>query len=359
MSSYRRPGIAAPPEHLDNCPDFLRRYLEYRYTFQGVAVSTALDTFLNLREMLQFFHFIEVEHHTPSTADAHKDLDISLMAIQELEKISDAAMVGYLNFLEIVVHNRKGTINKKLAHFRRFFSYIDQFGPELGLSAAYRVPRASLKAFRQDPTALQCVPPSKIAAFLNACGGETEMQDRAIFLMLARVPLDITRLLDLNREDFDGDGVWLHLENQPSRKIPLPSECVTALREYLFWLDDQMVDVEPSNRPRGLFVTKYGYWKRMTPRSIQRRIARTSARAGLPPGEVTALALRESAVYNLLQASWTTRQNAIDLLAYLGYKEPYQILWKFRTASMAGTENAIRAAFQKMDFAGLEDLKEE
>lgn len=359
MSSYRRPGIQAPPEHYDNCPDFLSRYLEYRYAFQGVAVSTALDTFLILREMLQYFHYIETEHQLPSTADAHKDLDISQMSILELENITDSAMTGYINFLEMASHNRRGTINKKLTCFRSFFSYIDQFGPEFGLPSTYRVPRASMKAFKQEPAVLQCVPPSMISAFLNACGGDTELQDRAIFLLLARVPLDLKRLVSLNRSDLEFDSIWLHLENRHRRKIPLPAECIDALQEYLVWLDEQMEDVDPSERPKGLFLTKYGYWKRLTPRTIQRRISRTAARAGLPPGAITPLALRESAVYSLLQATWTTRQGAIDLLAYLGYKEPYKTLWRLRNASMAGTENVIRAAFQKMDLDQQEDVKEE
>lgn len=350
MSTYRKVNMKEPPDVFVNCPDFLDCYLKYLSDFEHKQPSTVVETFSNLREMLQYFHFISRFHNKPSASDAHKELDISVMPISELLSISSGGLASYLDFLEFTVGNAPSTVNKKLYTFRSFFSYLERSAIELGLPDSYRSPTNGIRLRKASTAKSKILSSSKIQPLLDGCSGETELRDRAIIILLTTIPLQISDLIRLNRKDFARGRLCVRFQNKPLREIPLTDACSDAIEDYLSWLDEKLADDGISQEPSALFVAKHGSrYNRITPRAIQFRISKAASAAGLDSEEVTASKLRDAAVFNLIRSVEQNngdRDQILLLLNYLGFDDPEQKAIRFakKTADPGSAEELFRTA---------------
>lgn len=95
LSSYLK-SPEAEAGGFQNCPKFLERYLNYLSDFQGRRPNTVMESYLVLKEYLQYVHYRRVLDCKPSTCDAHKDMDITRMALTELTEITTEDFDEYM-----------------------------------------------------------------------------------------------------------------------------------------------------------------------------------------------------------------------------------------------------------------------
>jgi len=144
MSTYKMVGLTESPESLDNCPVFLERYLDYLGTFRGRSPSTVIEAYSVLTEYFQYIHYRQKFQEAPPIKDAHKDMDITQMELQELCTVSEQDIEEYLCFLDTVVRNASMTVRKKLVFIRTFYGYLDKNAEEFGVSLQYGNPAKNL-----------------------------------------------------------------------------------------------------------------------------------------------------------------------------------------------------------------------
>jgi len=228
---------ASKPD-FDNCPPFLDRYLDYLATFSNKRPATVIEVYVNLAEFCQYIHYTNKIGQRPTVKDAHKDMDISCMSLDELACVSREQVEEYLCFLDTVVRNAVATVRKKLLFLRAFYAYLLKNAEELGVMLPNGDPVCDIpipKAKSKPPLVLTQQQIEKLA---NSTTGENTLRDRAIILTLATTAITITELVNLTCKDFCDDTLRIVKDGIAQREVYLPPHCCEALRKYLLSRED-------------------------------------------------------------------------------------------------------------------------
>lgn len=314
MSTYKRANMAKSPSNYDNCPDFLERYLvNYLSSFSNKKPSTVIECCTTLREFLQFIHYKTRFHHIPETKDAHKDLDITCVTLEEVCIVSQDDIEEYLVFLETIVRNKSATLKKKLCLLREFYGYIANNADDLGVHLAHGDPVRYITAPRAELNTARPLSRSDVKRLMLGVSGETALRDRAIILLIATTALTLSQVVSLNRSSVD-NGILTVQHSGKVRTIPLGAECQELLNEYLLESDNYF------EGDSALFKSIDGK-SRLTPRAIQLRITKAAANAGLQGMNVTAQSLRDTGAELILSSATPFQRRS--LLRRLGYSFEY------------------------------------
>lgn len=308
MSTYKKNN-----EHIDiggfsNCPDFLERYLTYRETFTNMKVGSVVDIFTVLREFCQYVHFKKRLQIEPSTKDAHKDMDVCLMDVQEVCDVSQEDLERYLCFLEMKVKNSSKTIRKKILFLKKFYLYLERNAEELGISLPHGNPARFLDLPQvqvQNPVTLSA---KDIERLLNGTTGENAIRDKAFIMVLATTGIQTTELINLDRGDVLEDSLYIQ-SPKGSRSVILTAPCKELLAKYLRLTRE-------FDRPDHPLFLSAATGKRLTARSIQLRIEKAAAIAGMADKDITARVLRNTAAAMLFQSCSEEEQAGVR--KYLG-----------------------------------------
>lgn len=318
LSTYLNGG-KAPPEHFENCPQFLERYLNYLYDFKGYTSATVVENYVALREYLQFLRHCNTEHTAPTTKDAHKDISIAAMNLPEAATVSCEQIERYLCFLDTVVRNGRGTLCKKLSLIRRFYAYLENCADELGL-ANYRSPAADLSVPAPTepayPRGMNILTPKQISRLMDGVTGIHAKRDRAMIHLIVTTGISVVEAADAVRKDLQGTKLTVGRDAK-RRTVYLTQPCLESIQDYLNSPMIRELDAAseyPSRTP--LFLPEKGYGH-MTPRSIQVRISKASAISGIT---ATANDLQDTAVSIFLQTSSVFELEQI--MRYFGYESP-------------------------------------
>lgn len=324
MSTYKRANMTRAPTSYHNCPEFLERYLEYLSSFCNRSPSTVVEYYTILREFIQYVHYRNRFHEPPPTKDAHKDMDITFVFLPEMCQVTQEDVEQYMDFLAGTVGNKTATLRKKLAMLREFYAYIDTNAEELEVSLLDGNPARFIgnpKTNVMEPKPLRFEQVEKVLASVF---GDSALRDKAIILLIATTALTLREVVSLNRSDAENGFLTVRLPGQEPKIVHLTESCQEVLDNYL---------AESENHFEGdsaLFKTSDGKNRRLTPRAIQFRISKTSARAGLPEGAVTAQTLRDTGAAFLLSSVPDNQRYA--MLYYLGYSTDHatrRFAWLF------------------------------
>ena len=333
MSAYRKGKLTQVPESFDNCPDFLERYLFYLSRFEGKNPNTVIETAGCLREFCQYVHYCNKIREKPSTGDAHKDMGISEMDLAEIAAVTPEWLREYLAFLDVEVRNTSSTIAKKFCYIRALYAYLEANATELGIrfscgnpAQTIHVPHGSKK------TSVDVLTLQQIQKLVNSTDGETALRDSALILLIATTGIMPSEISALNMGDWDRPAHTLHIHGEEDdRYIHLTPACEKSIQRYL---QSSLANEAQAYAP--LFINSQTA-SRLTPRSIQMRIARAAANAGMADMNITARTLRDSAAVMLLQSC--NKQERMQVLSALGYKDA-RVLKRFESVSSAQKSTA-------------------
>lgn len=199
--------------------------------------------------------------------------------------------------------NQASSVSRKLSSLRSFFRYLQGRGLAPGNPARAVVSPKKKKAL---PRALDV---DEAAALVEApntsqsgAASPAQLRDRAIFEVLYGAGLRVSECCGLDLEHIDrgryGDECLIRVlgKGNKERLVPLGSVAVAALDAYL--ADGRPLLRHPvrlTQDSRAVFLGRHG--TRLTPRSVQRQIAKFAIVAGT---EATPHALRHSFATHLL-----------------------------------------------------------
>lgn len=317
MSSYLSDSNVYPSE-FSNCPDFLERYLIYLKNNRGKRPLTLSEATLLLREFCQYVHYKNVIREVPSTADAHKDMGISNMTLDELASLRTTDIEEYIGFLAHKAHNSESTIYKKLSIIRTFFSYLVRIQSETGVrfTEGNPTPRmAAPSSGRSSPVKLSI---KQIQRMIDAVCQQGKRRDLAVLLILATSGVTISELASIEVTDVLDNG-WLRVNgNNGIRYVWLTPECQRAINEYLFSAERDVYESDTF-----LFQSYKTTGQKITPRTIRNIVSRAAEAAVLKNHEdVTPTAIREAVVTVLYDTAAAHEQANVS--HYLGYRTASQ-----------------------------------
>ena len=315
MSTYRKHNATVDLTTFDNCPAFLERYLHYRYVFTNISSGTVVELFTILREFCQYIHYRNKIYVEPSTSDAHKDMDITQMDIQEACDLSQEDLERYLGFLEDKVKNSPNTICKKLAYIRNFYLYLECNASDLNIHLPHGNPARFVDGPQTSVNKTVLLTENEIQMLAGGTTGENALRDRAIILMLATTGMQTSELISLDRGDIQGKNVRI-LSPKRSRTVYMTEACRNAVTAYL----RQTSEFQEPHYPLFLVIPT---GKRLTARAIQLRIEKAAAVAKLTNKNVTARMLRNTAAEMLYRSLGRNSEDVVR--QYMGLTSKYSM----------------------------------
>lgn len=314
MSSYI-PDNNVYPTEFTNCPDFLKNYLSYLMNNQGKRPLTLSQAALTLREFCQYVHFKTRFGHLPPTFDAHKDMGLSAMQLDELAQFMQADIEEYISFLELSAHNSASTLRKKLSTIRPFFSYLVRMQGETGVPFPHGNPAQNVvsPAAHEPPQIILSA--KQLNLMIGAVPDETNLRDRAIMLLLSTTGISVSELAFIRVTDVQTDG-WLSISGtNGTRGLWLTGPCQEAIANYLRYSEVSVY----SEKVDYLFPSARQPNKPITPRTIRNIVAKAAENARiLMDGEITPKVIRDSVAKILYQTAASHEQ--VSVSQYLGYR---------------------------------------
>lgn len=314
MSSYI-PDNNIYPTEFENCPDFLKNYLAYLMNNQGKRPLTLSQAALTLREFCQYVHFKGRFGHLPPTFDAHKDMGLSAMQLDELAQLNQSDIEEYISFLELSAHNSASTLRKKLSTIRPFFSYLVRMQGEMGVPFIHGNPAQNIvsPAAHEPPQIILSA--KQLNLMIGAVPEETSLRDRAIMLLLSTTGISVSELAFIQVTDVQTTG-WLSITgSNGTRGVWLTGPCQEAITDYLRY-SGVSVYAEKSDF---LFPSARQPNKPITQRTIRNIVTKAAENARiLMDGEVTPKVIRDSVAKILYQTAAAYEQ--VSVSQYLGYR---------------------------------------
>ena len=189
------------------------------------------------------------------------------------------------------------SLARTLSSWRAFYRFLLEQNPSLGENpcAGLRPPRSP----RRLPKALS--PDDAVRLVAIAGDDPLALRDRALFELAYSSGLRLSELagVDVERVDLDGGEVRVWGKGAKERIVPVGAAARTAIAA---WLPARATLCVPGGT--ALFVGRNG--ARITPRTIERRLAAWAARQGLPQ-HVHPHMLRHSFASHVLQSSGDLR----------------------------------------------------
>jgi tyrosine recombinase XerC len=272
----------------------VERFFEYLETERNFSAHTLRSYGADLVQYLRFLAVEDMadESLTAETLPEDDDLPSEATLSRRLLEAGPMLIRAYLAMMRNSGYS-KATVARKLATLRSFYKFLVRIGE---LSAS---PVSVIRTPRQDKKLPKFLDIDQIEALLAAPDTTTLLgrRDRAILETIYSAGLRISELVGLNVEDLDefSEALRVRGKGKKERIAPLGSKAVEAIEAYL-----EMRRAGPEAMLRGpLFVNKHG--KRLSARSIRRKLDRYMAEAGIPM-HISPHTLRHSFATHMLNA---------------------------------------------------------
>ncbi|HHH12468.1 MAG TPA: hypothetical protein ENJ77_01175 [Candidatus Moranbacteria bacterium] len=258
--------------------EHLRRYLENLELFRERSLATVQNY---ERYLLRFFLWAEIDRPEEITAELVRRWRL------------------YLNRLTNIYGEnlRKSTQNYHLIALRAFLRYLAS--EDIPSLSAEKIPVGSCPSRKVD-----FLTPEEIRRLLGALSGDgiIALRDRAIIETLFSTGLRVSELVSLDRDRANLRERSFSVLGKGGKRRPvfLSERAAAALTEYLA----KRNDADPAlfvRHGRGRRAHPEKEDLRLTPRSVQRIVARAAAKAGIPK-DVHPHTLRHSFATDLLRA---------------------------------------------------------
>jgi integrase/recombinase XerC len=206
----------------------------------------------------------------------------------------DAGQVRrFLGFLNEQGYS-KSTVARKLATLRSFYKYL------VRRNFIDSNPVASVKTPKQEKKLPKCLDYAEVQKLLSTPPVNTWLgaRDRAILEVLYSTGMRVSEVAALNMEDIDFLGEIIHIrgKGKKERIAPIGSSALQAVQNYIEYRNKRMQN-DSNFDAKVLFANKHG--KRLSVRSIRRKMDKYLAEAGLDPS-ISPHTLRHSFATHML-----------------------------------------------------------
>jgi len=207
-----------------------------------------------------------------------------------IRKVAPLDLRRYLADLKRSDYSR-ATVARKLATLRSFYKFLAREGE------VARNPVKLIRTPRQERRLPKFLQPGEVERLLAATKGDDllALRDAAILEVLYSTGMRVSELVAMDLEHVDpiGEVVRVRGKGKRERLAPLGSYALRALDRYLA----ARADAGPIDK-KAVFVNRHG--RRLSTRSVRRKLAKYLAIAGLDP-KVSPHTLRHSFATHMLE----------------------------------------------------------
>ena len=207
-----------------------------------------------------------------------------------IRKVTPLDLRRYLADLKRADYSR-ATVARKLATLRSFYKFLARSG-----EVAHN-PVKLIRTPRQERRLPKFLQPGEVERLLAATKGNDllALRDAAILEVLYSTGMRVSELVAMDLEHVDpiGEVVRVRGKGKRERLAPLGSYALRALERYLA----ARADAGPVEK-KAVFVNRHG--RRLSTRSVRRKLAKYLAIAGLDP-KVSPHTLRHSFATHMLE----------------------------------------------------------
>jgi integrase/recombinase XerC len=209
---------------------------------------------------------------------------------ERIRKVAPLDLRRYLADLKRADYSR-ATVARKLATLRSFYKFLAREGE------VSRNPVKLIRTPRQERRLPKFLQPGEVERLLAATKGDDllALRDAAILEVLYSTGMRVSEVVALDLEHVDpiGEVVRVRGKGKRERLAPLGSYALRALDRYLA----ARADAGPIDK-KAVFVNRHG--RRLSMRSVRRKLAKYLAIAGLDP-KVSPHTLRHSFATHMLE----------------------------------------------------------
>jgi integrase/recombinase XerC len=209
---------------------------------------------------------------------------------ERIRKVAPLDLRRYLADLKRADYSR-ATVARKLATLRSFYKFLAREGE------VSRNPVKLIRTPRQERRLPKFLQPGEVERLLAATKGDDllALRDAAILEVLYSTGMRVSEVVALDLEHVDpiGEVVRVRGKGKRERLAPLGSYALRALGRYLA----ARADTGPIDK-KAVFVNRHG--RRLSMRSVRRKLAKYLAIAGLDP-KVSPHTLRHSFATHMLE----------------------------------------------------------
>jgi integrase/recombinase XerC len=188
----------------------------------------------------------------------------------------------------------KSTTARKLATLRSFYKYL------VRRNYIDSNPVASVKTPKQEKKLPRCLDYAEVQKLLSTPPSTTWLgaRDCAILEVLYSTGMRVSEVAALNMEDVDFLGEIIHIKGKGKKEriAPIGSNALQAIQNYIEYRNKRMQH-DSNFDAKVLFANKHG--KRLSVRSIRRKMDKYLAEAGLDPA-ISPHTLRHSFATHML-----------------------------------------------------------
>ncbi|MDE6088495.1 MAG: tyrosine-type recombinase/integrase [Oscillospiraceae bacterium] len=289
-------------------PDFLNDYITHISVVKGLADSTVMGYYQDIRQFLRYYR-LEKTGIRNIQISMLSDMDIQDMTIEEVRAITLRHIYQYYNFMASAGDNKARIRCRKGSSLRSFFKYLTVQAKLLDHNPAENLElsrsRNSLPKylnFNESMDLLETKSHSEDAA---------SIRDYCILTLFLNCGLRLGELVALNLSSLDMQEETMRILGKGSKEriVYLNSACMTALQDYLA----QRMEIQTTET--ALFLSNQK--KRISRRRVQQIVENSLRDAGLAGRGLSAHKLRHTCATLLYQ------QGNVDLLtlkAILGHE---------------------------------------
>ena len=294
-------------QHEEN-PDFLNEYITHLSVVKGLADSTVMGYYQDVRQFLRFY-VLDKAGNARITADMMLDADIRDMSIEDIRQITLKDIYKYYNFLSNVCANKGKIRCRKGSSLRSFFHYLTTQAKLLDHNPTENLEISSPR--NPLPKYLNLNESMDLLETKADSENPAEIRDYCILTLFLNCGLRLGELVALNLSSLDMQEEKMRIMGKGSkeRMIYLNPACMTALEEYLT-IRREMDAPDPA-----LFLSNQK--KRISRRRVQKIVEDSLKEAGLAGRGLSTHKLRHTAATLMYQQGGT---DILTLKSILGHE---------------------------------------
>ena len=277
----------------DNNPDFLNAFLDYSLTILNKSQATVKEYNYDI---VNFLRFIKCTKSNISYEEM-KNVDISNMSIQELNKITLEDIHAYLAYLTTTFHSKATTRSRKVSAIRVFFNYM--YKKEKLISNNPALDLETPKIGKRIPKYLTLEESRKLLDTTKENENDrNSIRDYAIITLFLNCGMRLSELVNINIKDISFDECKLNVigKGNKERTIYLNKACISAVNEYLSIRPKEGIHY---NSKDALFLSERK--ERISNRTVQMIVKKELLKAGLDTNKYSVHKLRHTAATLMYQ----------------------------------------------------------
>ena len=274
-------------------PEFFNDYLTHITVVKGLAKSTVMGYYQDIRQFLRFYTLDSASDAMPAKAML-ETVDIRDMTIDDVRRITLRDLHNFFSFIAVECDNHDKIRVRKATSLRSFFRYLTKqaalldYDPTTNLELAS--PKRALPKYMNLTESLDL-----LKTVTSDMQGKHSLRDYCILTLFLNCGIRLGELVGLNLSSLDMEEKRMRVLGKGSKEriVFLNPACMSALREYLFERMEAETD-DPA-----LFLSNRN--TRISRRRVQQTVENALKAAGLDGRGLSTHKLRHTAATLMYQ----------------------------------------------------------